>query len=167
MRITQLLPALALALPAVAVSQRAAQQPAKTPQSLLDQIRANVAKVTDAPEKERWQGNIDLWQTKLARTDKLAAADIDKMNASLKTIRANVAKVTEPAEKARWTANADLWTAFLALKDTPAKTEIDHMNGLVAAITSNVAKVTAADEKERWMANRDLWKTTIDKLGKP
>lgn len=44
----------------------------------LDAIKANVAKVTEAGEKERWQTNIDLWQIKLGHSGAIPKTDLEK-----------------------------------------------------------------------------------------
>jgi hypothetical protein len=47
----------------------------------LDRIKASVAKVTEAGEKERWQANIDLWEVLIGQKGVLAKGDTEKRKA--------------------------------------------------------------------------------------
>ncbi|MBZ5572725.1 MAG: hypothetical protein LAO09_12715 [Acidobacteriia bacterium] len=39
--------------------------------SSLEQMKANVAKISDADEKARWQANVDMWETLAGHMDRM------------------------------------------------------------------------------------------------
>lgn len=126
-------------------------------------MNANVAKITAAAEKERWQANADAWRLDLARAGTLPSSDLDKLSKLVATMKANVAKVTDPAEKERWQANIELWQLLVRGKGAFGKSEMTAANTHLATIKTNVAKITDAAERERWQANRDMWQAIVDR----
>jgi hypothetical protein len=133
------------------------------PDARFEKMMANVAMITEAGEKERWQANLDLWQIKLAQPGVIAKTKLDKMAVSLDRIKANVAKVTEAGEKERWRANLDLWQVVITQKGVPAKGDIEKLKAPFAKMKGNVARFTGASERERWQANLDLWQTVMNR----
>jgi len=81
--------------------------------SSLDRIKANVAKVAEVGEKERWQTNIDLWQVVIGQKGVLAKSDAEKLTGPFEKMKANVGKITEAGEKGRWEANRDMWKVVI------------------------------------------------------
>jgi hypothetical protein len=152
-----------LALLTLAVAQGAAIQEKKDLKASLETMKANVAKVTDAGEKERWQANIALWEIQLTQKGAIAKADLDKMTSLLDRIKANVAKVAEAGEKERWQANIDLWEVLIGQKGVLGKGDVDKLKAPFDKMKANVAKITETSEKERWEANRHAWEVVIDR----
>jgi len=128
----------------------------------FEAMRANVGKISNAAERERWETNVAIWQVKIGRADKLEPADLAKMRASFDTMKANVAKITAAAEKERWQANCDLWQVLLAAAPNKvAKADRDKMRTTLDLIKANVAKIAVPAERERWDANHQLWVLTL------
>jgi len=179
----------AVLTPALAMTQVA---PAATPgtKAVLEQMQTNVAQVTQAAEKERWNANLGMWKVVFAKPGKLAAADVEALRTSLKTMRTNVDAITSAAEKERWTANLRLWQAFVggkamtapmpmntpccggampmatpmagrAMMGMPANGMRQGTDAAFGRMTLNVAKITEPAEKERWQANCDLWTAVL------
>ena len=148
MKFTILSLASMLILPTLALAQGEQARTKPDGKAPFDVMKANVAKITEAGEKERWQANLDLWQLKLAQTGAVAKTELDKMAVALDRIKANVAKVTEAGEKRRWQANLDLWQVVIAQKGVPAKGDVEKLKAPFEKMKANVAKVTAAGEKE-------------------
>ena len=123
----------------------------------MDKMKANVTKVSDPAEKERWAANIDLWKMKMALKKEPVPADFAKMQVVLDNIKTNTEKITEPAEKERWQANTDLWQNFIS----QSPTETAKMKESLDSLKANIANVTDAPEKERWQSNNDLWDLAI------
>jgi hypothetical protein len=78
-------------------------------------MKANVAKITDAAEKERWDANVAMWEVVMAAPGKVAKPGRDAMVKALDTIKANLAKIRVAAERERWDANREMWTVTLRL----------------------------------------------------
>ncbi|HKW03275.1 MAG TPA: hypothetical protein VJN96_25850 [Vicinamibacterales bacterium] len=151
-----------MAVPMIVWAQQTPPTPAgATPKSMFERMQANVAKIADPAEKERWQANTALWNTKIGKAGSLDAADFAKMQPSFDTMQANVAKITDPAEKERWQANCALWKVMLAHGDKLAKADLDTMKASFDVMKTNVAKIANASEKARWQTNRDLWQTVV------
>ena len=144
----------ALMVPAIAGSQVRVPTPFNG-KPILERMQANVAKITQVPEKQRWQANVTAWQTVLGSPETLSQADLAALKASLLTMRTNIATIERPAEAARWRANGILWQAFVA-GEKVSKTATEKDSAL-ARMKANVAKITDSSEKERWQANVDLW----------
>jgi len=153
-----------LAVLTLALAQGAADQEKKDLKASLEAIKANVAKVTEAGEKERWQANIDLWQLKVAQTGVITKTDLDKMTSSLDGIKANGGKVTEAHEKERWEANNRLWHVLIGQKGVTGKGDAEKLKAPFEKMKTNIAKIKEAGEKERWEANRDMWQVVIDRV---
>jgi hypothetical protein len=151
MKLATVLLGLLVTLPAASAAQTASSST-----TLLDRIKANVA-LTAGAEKERWTANVQLWDLKLAQKDRLSAAELGMMKASLDQIKANVANVLYAPEKERWEANIALWQATFDNAGQLSPAAVATMKGSLAVIRANVAKITEMTEKERWEANRDLW----------
>jgi multidrug resistance efflux pump len=81
-------------------------------QASLDAMNANVAKITEAGEKERWQANCDMWRLVLSEPT-ISSANLATIKTRLATMKANVAKISERAEKGRWQADRDLWQSVI------------------------------------------------------
>ena len=141
--------------------QAAPKQSAPTAKASFDTMQANVAKITDPAEKERWQANTAMWQTKIGHTGKLDPADLAKMQSSFDTMKANVAKIADPAEKERWQANTAMWQVVLGQGAMLTPSELSTLNASLTTMKANVAKITEASEKARWQANRDLWQSVV------
>jgi len=152
-----------LVLPALARPQGAPVQPRPDMNASFAAMKANVAKIVDPAEKERWQANVDAWQIEIAQTGAITKAKNDKLAASLRKIRRNVARVADPAEKERWQANIGLWQLLISHKGLLAKSDLATAKAFVETISNNVAKVTEPGEKERWTANRDMWQGLLDR----
>ena len=162
MKLRILLFAALMAMPKVVSAQATAKPAEQQLKATFDKMQAEVAKITDVSEKERWQANTALWQVKIARTGRLDQADLAKMQASLDTMKANVARLTgaaETAEKERWLANCELWQRALLQTGRPA--DIDTMKASLARMKTNVATITDATEKTRWQANHNLWQAVV------
>lgn len=129
--------------------------PTAATMSPLDTMKANVAKVMDPGEKERWNANIDLWTMKLAMKG-MPSMDMTKMKAPMDTMKANVSKITEAGEKERWQMNCDLWEKWMAEKPDTAK-----MKESLADFKTKVAGIKDVAEKERWQMNYDLWESAL------
>ncbi len=163
MKVNKLLLAPMLVLLTLALVQGAPVQKNKVLKASLETMKANVAKVTEAGEKERWQANIDLWQLKLGHGRAIGKTDLHKMTGLLHRIKANVAKVTDVAEKERWQANIDLWQGLIRQKGVLAKGHAEKLKAPFKKMKANIAKITEAGEKERWQTNREMWKVVIDR----
>lgn len=132
--------------------------------SQLTAMQANVGKISNAAEKERWQANAQLWDVKINRAGKLELSDIAKMRPILETMKVNVSKITDGAEKERWQANVDAWQTLIDKFQLYAKADRDLMRARLETIKANVQKIRVAAEKERWEANRELWTLTLRTL---
>jgi hypothetical protein len=132
--------------------------------SQLTAMQANVGKISNAGEKERWQTNAQLWEVKINRVGKLELSDIAKMRPILETMKVNVSKITDGAEKERWQANVDAWQTLIDKFQVYAKADRDLMRARLETIKANVMKIRVAAEKERWEANRELWTLTLRTL---
>jgi hypothetical protein len=163
MKLKYLLVVPMLALVTFVLAQGAPVQEKQDAKTSLDAIKANVAKITEAGEKQRWQANIDLWQLKFAQPGIIAKTDLDKMTSSLDRIKANVAKVTDAQEKERWQANIDMWQVLIDQKGVLLKGGVEKVKAPFEKMKANIAKITEAGEKQRWEANRDLWQGVIDR----
>lgn len=119
----------------------------------LTVMKKNVAKITEADEKARWQANVDLWQAVVS------GKAIPK--GTFATMKANVGKIREVGEKSRWKANLDLWQ--LAIGKNPQREKAMIPFGKMKGI---VSKIEAGAERERWSANVKMWQTTIEGLGR-
>jgi hypothetical protein len=162
MRLTNFVFAAIIAVPVVISAQQAAPKPsAPTAKSSFDTMQANVAKIADPAEKERWQANSAMWQTKIGHTGKLDPADLAKMQASFDAMKANVAKITDPAEKERWQANTAMWQVVLGQGATLTPAEFSTLNASLTTMKTNVTKISDAPEKARWQANCDLWQSVV------
>ncbi len=149
-------------LPLLALAQNVPAQATLELKGSFDVMKANVAKITEFGEKERWTANVDLWQIKLMQKGEISKAELEKMIALLDRTKANVAKVTEAAEKERWQANITLWQTLIAQKGVLTKSNVDKMTAPFATIKANVAEITEPEEMERWQVNRDMWQMVID-----
>jgi len=184
MKLSRLIVA-ALFVPAAAMTQTA---PPATPsiKARLDLMESNVARITVAGEKERWNANVSMWKIVFAKPGNLSTADIQLLESSMQTIRANVANLARSAERERWQANIRLWQAFLHGRTMPAGNPSAMpccaqpgmpmssmpasmpMSGARPAADAaygrmklNVARITDSAEKERWSANCDLWEAVL------
>ena len=156
--------ALALAGPLPVWSQEgvATQDPgARAP---LATIEANVARIEFAPERERWQANLDLWKIRLAKNGTLEKGDVDRMALPFAIMQANVSRLMEPREKERWMANRDMWQMVLGMSGTPAGSEPATMKSAFSKMQANVGAITEPEEKQRWTANVALWREFIAKM---
>ena len=161
MRMRHMLAAALMAAPALLSAQ---QRPAKPGQDVtFNVMKANVARITVADERERWRANVEAWEVVMALGAKAGRADLDKLSASIATMKQNVAKVTEPDEKGRWQANLALWQRFVASEASFTKTDLPKARATLEKMSANVSRVIEAGEKERWTANRGLWQGMIDK----
>jgi len=137
----------------ISAQQPAPKQSAPTAKASLDTMQANVAKIANPAEKERWQTNAAMWQTKIGHTGKLDPADLAKMQSSFDTMKTNVAKITDPAEKERWQANTAMWQVVVDQGGaTLTPSELSTLNASLATMKANIAKITDASEKARWQA---------------
>ncbi len=150
-----------LVLLTLALAQAGPAQGKKDLKASLEAIQANVARITEAGETERWQANIELWQVKLAHTGAIAQADLAKMIRALDRIKANVVKVSEARERERWQANIELWGVLIGQKGVLAKGDAAKLKAPYERMRANIAKISEAGEKERWGANRDMWRVVI------
>jgi len=133
-----------------------------TPQELLGGMTANVARIGEPGERERWLANTGLWQIALAQPQP-AKAELARMSVLLERVRANIAKVTAPAERERWQANVELWTvATRARLDFRAGDDI-KLRGPFERMKLNVVAITEPGEQARWTANRDLWQVMVNR----
>jgi hypothetical protein len=178
----------AVLIPAAAMSQVA---PPSTPltKAHLDAMESNVARISVAAEKERWNANLSMWKLVFAKSGKLSAGDVQGLQTSLQTIRANVTNVPPSPERERWQANIRLWQAFIRGRAMPAGQPAAAMpcgaqpgtpmpgmpgamsmqmpNGRVATDAAfgrmklNVGRIAEPQEKERWSANADLWEAML------
>lgn len=119
MKLSKLVLATAIALPAFAGAQVAPAQAKPDMKATFTVMKANVAMISDAAEKERWTANEDAWDAVVSQSGTIQAADIARINAALATIKANVAKISAAGEKERWRADRDLWQAVIGR--VPAK----------------------------------------------
>jgi hypothetical protein len=180
----------ALFLPAAAMTQVA---PPLSPsiKARLDQMESNVARISVAGEKDRWNANVSMWKIVFGKSGKLPTADVQLLESSLQTIRGNVAKVASPAERERWQANIRLWQAFIHGRlsqsgqpaaampcGAPAEMPMSGMREMASMSMSmpgarlatdaafgrmklNVARISESAERERWSANSDLWEAVL------
>lgn len=138
--------------------------PAATPAgpdttAMLAKIKANVAKIADPQEKERWMCNIDLWDAALA------GKPMAGLQSSVEKMKANVAKITAGLpEKDRWQANINLWQTYLADAGKASPADTAKMKAALDGVKAKIASIADASEKERWQSNIDLWAA---KLAKP
>lgn len=162
MRLTSFfLAAIVAASVVVWAQQTSSKQTGPTAKASFDTMQANVAKITNPAEKERWQANTSMWQSKIGHPGKLDPADLTKLQSSFDTMKTNVAKITDPAEKERWQANTAMWQVVLGQGATLTPAELGTLNASLATMKANVAKISEAPEKARWQANRDLWQSVI------
>jgi hypothetical protein len=152
-----------LALPVVAAAQGAPAKARVDPKASLAVISANVAKVTYAPEKERWQANIAAWRIIVAHPGVLSKDQRDEIKSELGAMALNLSKIRDVGEKERWQANIDLWQLLIADNGVIARGNATWAATLVRKIETNLAKVEDAAEKERWNANVDIWKSVLDR----
>lgn len=155
---------LALTVLLVAIPAGAFTQAPPALKTQLTAMQANLGKIPNAGEKERWQTNATLWDVKINRVGKLELSDLAKMRPVLETMKANVAKITDAGEKERWQANVDIWQTIIDKAQQYAKPDRDLMRARLETIKANVAKIRVAAEKERWEANRELWTITLRTL---
>ena len=144
-------------------AERAAQA-ARWMKASVDQISANIASVTEAGEKERWQANVQMWKRMVTHLAAATSADVGQMTADLNVIKANVARVTDADERGRWQANVNLWETLLALKEKALREDLDKLDSLRVAIFENVRKLPVCPEKERWNANQVLWQQMVEQI---
>ena len=123
-------------------------------------IQANVGRISQAAERERWQENAALWNVKVYKA-KLEPMDVEVLKARLDRMQANVNQITDGAEKERWQANCDIWKVMLNLKYPIAKADRDAMRARLDQMKANVMKIRVPAEKERWDANLELWTVTL------
>ena len=123
-------------------------------------MQANLNRVPNAAERERWEANVTLWSVKMKK-NQLDADDIDIMKKAFGAMKANVAKVTDAAEKERWDANIAMWEVLMAAPGKVAKAGRDQMLKSLDVIKANLAKIRVAAERERWDANREMWTVTL------
>jgi hypothetical protein len=164
MKLSKLVLAAAIAMPAFAGAQGASPQAKPDMKVTFAVMKANVAKISDAGEKERWLANKNAWDVAVSQTGKVQAADLAKVSTALGAMKTNVAKITEATEKERWQANVDLWQLFDSRGGSLSKADLPAANASLEKIKANVARITAAAEKERWQADRDLWQIVIDRV---
>jgi predicted secreted protein len=148
----------ALMVPAIATAQVAPAGQKTKP--AFEKMQANVAQITVVGEKQRWQANVAMWQTVIAKPGAPSTAEIAGLRASLMTINANVAEVTRPAEMERWRANIALWRAFIRAGKVQPPTG-PAIDAAFNRMKGNVSKITDPAEKERWQANIDLWQEIL------
>lgn len=149
------LPALLLALPALAL----AQQPA-TP-SPLETMKANARSIVNAAERERWNANVRLWTIELAQPGPVANKDLAKMSQLLEQMRLNVGKIRVTTEKERWDANVEMWRVLIEHRGVLASPAAATLAPVFARMKANVAEIAQPAERERWMANCDLWQSVM------
>jgi hypothetical protein len=178
----------ALFLPAAAMTQVA---PPLSPsiKARLDLMESNVARISVAGEKERWNANVSMWKIVFGKSGNLPTADVQLLESSLQTIRGNVARVASPAERERWQANIRLWQAFIHGRlsqsgqpaaampcGAPAEMPMSGMREMASMpmpgarlvtdaafgrMKLNVARISESAERERWSANSDLWEAVL------
>jgi hypothetical protein len=187
MRLSRLIFA-ALFMPAAAMTQVA---PPATPsiKARLDLMESNVARISVAGERERWNANVSMWKIVFGKPGNLSTADVQLLESSLKTIRSNVANVAHSAERERWQTNIRLWQAFIHRRvsqagqpaaampcGAQAGMPMSGMQGMASMpmpgarlmtdaaygrMKLNVARIAEPAEKERWSANSDLWEAVL------
>jgi len=177
----------ALFIPAAAMTQ-VAPPASSSVKARLDLMESNVARISVAGEKERWNANVSMWKIVFGKPGNLSTADVQLLQSSLQTIRANVANVARSAERERWQTNIRLWQAFihgrLSQAGQPAAAmpcaqpgmPMSGMPGMASMpmpgvrmmtdaaygrMKLNVARIAEPAEKERWSANSDLWEAVL------
>lgn len=123
-------------------------------------IQANVGRISQAPERERWQENAALWNVKVYKA-KLEPMDVEVLTARLDRMQTHVSQISDGAEKERWQANCDMWKVLLSLKYPVAKPDRDRLRAKLDLMKANVMKIRVPAEKERWDANLELWTVTL------
>ncbi len=138
----------------------AGQQPAGE-QPPFEVMQANVARIRNTAEKDRWMANVDLWKIALAQPGPVAAEDRSRMDALLQRIRYNVARIRNAPEKQRWETNIALWRVLIEGNGVLSKADVATLTPQLETMKANVADISVAAEHERWQANRELWEVVL------
>jgi hypothetical protein len=121
----------ALALPIVAAAQGTPATAKTDAKSSLTVMATNVAKVTYAPEKDRWQANIGAWKVVLAHPTPLDSTELCEVKSWFGMMAFNLSKIRDVGEKERWQANIDLWQLLIAGNGLIAKKDVAKAKSLV------------------------------------
>jgi len=148
------------------VPRAVAQAPAQM-QVSLDQMKSNVTLIPASAEKDRWQGNAEMWQVMIGQKGNVPIPKLELLKTYFREMQANVAGITEPEEQERWQANMFMWGVLIRLmeSDTPDRFFV-HVDGYFGRMQANVAQIVEPSEKGRWQANVDIWKIMIARLDK-
>jgi hypothetical protein len=155
-------------LSALATLVSAPRVVAQTPvqmQTLLDQMKANVARIPVSAEKGRWHANIGMWQVMIGDTQNVPADRLRLLKSHLHEMQVNVARIPESAEKDRWQANAEMWQIMIGHMEGDTHTPfLPALKDHLGRMQTNVAGIIESSEKDRWQANVDVWTIMIGHL---
>jgi len=148
----------------VSASRVVAQTPVQM-QTLLDQIKANFARIPVSAEKDRWHANIEMWQTMIGHMQNVPAEQLRLLKSHLHEMQANLAGITQPKEQERWQANMEMWQIMIGHMEGDTHTRfLPALKDHLGRMQTNVAGIIERSEKERWQANVDVWKIMIGHL---
>ncbi|MDA1082061.1 MAG: hypothetical protein O2973_10370 [Gemmatimonadetes bacterium] len=154
--------ALVVAIPTLASAQGTAWPITPVMKDALNTMVANVAKIEYAPERERWQANVDLWRVRFDNQGKLSPAAMKAMEPAFATMERNVGRLIEPKEKERWATNGNMWIIVRSSAESEMEPDPGMLKALFTIMQANVKRIDQPEEMERWTANVALWKAMLE-----